>query len=77
MRQSKNTVDPEYVKFILGKSQIGDCHGFEPTFLPDCLKPFQRAMDEWSIRKGRAALYPRAQENRKNGAAFGMGPKRR
>ena len=30
--------------------------GFAPTFMPDGLFPFQAALTEWAIRKGRALL---------------------
>lgn len=45
-----------YEQFLIDKTQVGSLSGFEPTFLPDFLKPFQRALVEWSIRKGRAAI---------------------
>ena len=40
-----------YDDFIVGKSQIGTNSGFEPTFIPDFLFPFQKALVDWSIRK--------------------------
>jgi hypothetical protein len=46
-----------YADFLERKSQAGAMSGFEPTFLPDKLFDFQRAMTEWAIRKGRAALF--------------------
>ena len=47
----------EYAKFIRDKSQLGGYYGFDPIFLPDFLFPFQEALLNWSIRKGRAALF--------------------
>lgn len=45
-----------YTEFIRAKGQrIGD-GGFDPIWLPEFLKPFQRSLCEWSIRRGRAAL---------------------
>ena len=46
-----------YAEFLAGKSQVGDSHGFEPSWLPDFLFPFQRAMVDWAIRQGRGALF--------------------
>jgi hypothetical protein len=31
--------------------------GFKPVFMPDNLFPFQAALVEWAVRKGRAALF--------------------
>jgi superfamily II DNA or RNA helicase len=45
-----------YDEFLTRKSQIGTQSGFEPLWLPDFLKPFQRSLVEWSVRKGRAAI---------------------
>jgi superfamily II DNA or RNA helicase len=46
-----------YANFLASKSQLGGDSGFEPTYLPPALFPFQRHLVEWSLRKGRAALY--------------------
>lgn len=46
-----------YADFLTKKSQVVSDVGFEPTYLPDCLKPFQRSLVEWSVRKGRSAVY--------------------
>jgi len=45
----------EYAEFLGRKTQFGCDHGFEPTFMPDCLFPFQRHLAEWTIRGGRRA----------------------
>lgn len=47
----------EYQEFLRNKSQAAHEDGFEPTWLPDVLFDFQRALCEWSIRKGRAAIF--------------------
>ncbi len=49
------TVD--YRTFLRSKSQVTDMAGFEPLWLPDFLFDFQREVVEWSVRKGRAALF--------------------
>lgn len=46
-----------YSEFLDRKSQCGESHGFEPTFMPEFLFPFQKALVEWSVRKGRAAIF--------------------
>jgi hypothetical protein len=46
-----------YREFLAAKSQISGSAGFEPIWLPDCMFPFQRALTEWAIRKGRAAIF--------------------
>ena len=46
-----------YANFIHGKSQLGGDHGFDPVWMPDFLFDFQRDLVEWSLRKGRAAIF--------------------
>ena len=46
-----------YAEFLERKRQIGTHDGFEPIFLPDFLFDFQRSLVEWSLRKGRAAIF--------------------
>jgi hypothetical protein len=46
-----------YQQFLERKSQIGGDSGFAPSYLPDVLFPFQRALVEWATRKGRAAIF--------------------
>ena len=46
-----------YAAFLDSKRQLGGDHGFEPTWLPEFLYPFQRSLVEWSVRKGRAAIF--------------------
>lgn len=47
----------DYEAFLEDKRQLSKNAGFEPTWLPDALFDFQGALVEWSIRKGRAALF--------------------
>ena len=47
----------DYTEFINRKSQLGTYDGFEPVFMPDFLFDFQKALVEWAIRKGRAAIF--------------------
>jgi len=46
-----------YSEFIESKSQAGADRGFEPVFMPSKLFDFQRSLVEWSVRKGRAAIF--------------------
>lgn len=45
-----------YEEFLASKSQVAAMGGFEPNYLPDCLKGFQRSLVEWSVRRGRAEV---------------------
>jgi hypothetical protein len=47
----------DYDEFLSRKTQVGCDHGFDPVFMPDKLFPFQRALVEWAVRKGRAAIF--------------------
>src|SRR3990167_3965445 len=47
----------DYEQFLDRKSQLGAASGFAPIWMPDFLFDFQRALVEWAIRKGRAALF--------------------
>ena len=46
-----------YQEFLDTKTHLGTFDGFKPIALPDCLFDFQRALTEWAIRKGRAAIF--------------------
>lgn len=46
-----------YNEFLAQKTQAASDGGFAPAFLPDCLFDFQRALVEWAVRKGRAAIF--------------------
>jgi hypothetical protein len=50
-------VTGDYVQYIKAKSQLNDMSGFDPTFIPDYLFDFQKAILDWSIRKGRSAIF--------------------
>ena len=47
----------KYSDFIKSKWQHSQFNGFEPISIPDCLFEFQVPLVDWSIRKGRAALF--------------------
>lgn len=46
-----------YADFLGRRSQCGEAQGFDPCFLPDCLMDFQKALVEWAVRQGRAAVF--------------------
>jgi hypothetical protein len=47
----------EYREFLHRKAHEGAEHGFAPNFMPDALFDFQVDLVEWSVRKGRAAIF--------------------
>lgn len=50
------TATADYARFIESKTHLGGSFGFEPVWVPDRLFDFQRALLEWSVRRGRAAI---------------------
>jgi hypothetical protein len=46
-----------YSAFLERKAQADGNYGFSAGFLPDSLFDFQTALVEWSVRKGRAAIF--------------------
>jgi hypothetical protein len=51
----KNSSD--YAAFLARKAQYNTGCGFNPIWMPDFLYGFQAYLDDWAIRKGRAAIY--------------------
>ena len=51
------TATLDYAAYLDRKAHEGAEHGFEPTFMPDKLFGFQAALVDWSVRKGRAAIF--------------------
>lgn len=47
----------EYTDFLERKLQLDGDFGFTPTFMPDALFDFQAALVEWTVQKGRAAIF--------------------
>ena len=47
----------EYEEFLKQKSQLDGNYGFDPLFMPDYLFDFQKALVEWALKKGKAALF--------------------
>lgn len=47
----------DYPEFLKSKQDLGANSGFAPLSLPDFLFDFQRALTDWAIRKGRAAIF--------------------
>lgn len=46
-----------YEKFLKTKTPADKELGFTPVWMPDFLFPFQTYLDNWAIRKGRAAIF--------------------
>src|SRR5574343_1504161 len=46
-----------YHQFIAAKSQLGSMDGFKPSFMPGFLYDFQKHLIEWSVLKGRSAIF--------------------
>jgi len=46
----------EYEDFIASKAQRADGLGFEPIWVPDFLKDFQKSLVEWALLSGRSAI---------------------
>jgi hypothetical protein len=46
-----------YSAFLDRKIHVGSDHGFDPTWMPSSLFPFQESLVEWACRKGRAAIF--------------------
>jgi len=47
----------KYTDFLNDKAQLGGNHGFSPVWMPDFLFDFQRELVEWSLQKGRSAIF--------------------
>jgi hypothetical protein len=47
----------DYPTFLHEKAQLGEAHGFEPSWMPDFLFPFQSELVEWAVNQGRAAIF--------------------
>lgn len=46
-----------YANFLAGKQPKQKMLGFAPVFMPKFLFDFQSDLVDWSIRKGRAAVF--------------------
>ncbi len=46
-----------YDDFIAAKRHYGERHGFKPTFFPDQMFDFQKLLTEWSVERGRGAIF--------------------
>lgn len=46
-----------YNEFLSRKMQLGGEHGFSALWMPDFLFDFQRTLVDWSLRRGRSAIF--------------------
>lgn len=47
----------DYQQFLYSKTHYGEDAGFDPLFVPDYLFDFQKSLLEWSVRRGRDAVF--------------------
>lgn len=47
----------DYQALLERRRQLGGSYGFEPLWMPDWLFDFQEHLVDWSLRKGRAAIF--------------------
>jgi len=47
----------DYLGFLEKKAQLAEGVGFDPLWMPDFLFDFQRDLVDWTVRKGRAAIF--------------------
>jgi len=50
-------IQTEYQQFLVKKSQLTTGTGFDPVWMPDFLYDFQRDLVEWSLLRGRTAIF--------------------
>jgi len=51
------SVTPDYKLFLESKTHDRTFSGFDPIVMPDFLYPHQKALVDWSIKKGKAAVF--------------------
>lgn len=56
-RRAGPLFDMSYAALLERRRQFGDNSGFEPTWFPEKIFPFQRDLVAWAVRLGRGALY--------------------
>lgn len=47
----------DYNKFLKTKSHTSNSYGFKPIFMPDFMIDFQESLVDWSLYKGRSAIF--------------------
>jgi len=47
----------QYKDFLYSKSHLSTNNGFKPLDIPDYLYDFQKELVDWSLRKGRSAIF--------------------
>ena len=53
----QNRGSMNYQEFLANKSQTVSPGGFEPLWMPDFLYDFQKSLLDWSVRKGKCAIF--------------------
>jgi len=57
MTETKSSPNDNYADFLAGKTPRPPSFGREPDELNEILYPFQCAITNWAIRRGRAAVF--------------------
>ena len=57
MSESLTAPPLSYGALLARKTQLSASDGFDPEWIPEFLFPFQRAMTEWAVQQGRAAIF--------------------
>lgn len=47
----------EYLEFLENRRHFGENSGFDPLYIPDMAFDFQKSLIDWSVKKGRAAIF--------------------
>lgn len=47
----------DYQEYLTSKTNANANYGFEPIYIPEVMFDFQKALVEWAVRKGRAAIF--------------------
>ena len=47
----------DYKEFLERKTQLSGNFGFDPLYMPDFLFDFQKSLIEWSLKKGKSAIF--------------------
>jgi len=53
----RNTPKRDYLTFLDKKRSVNYMGGFRPTYIPEFLFDFQKALLEWSVQMGRCAIF--------------------
>ena len=55
--ETMKSTTTEYTDFLINRQNIDSGIGFKPTYMPNYLFDFQKALIDWSVRKGSSAIF--------------------